>query len=523
MGYYDPAGIVAVTSISAATPPVVTTAANHGFTTGDVISILGFTSGDSGEQQIVNRQAHTITVIAPTTFSLDGHAFTTGGTGGDVYVRRPAIAVGGGTAAGMRFRGIAKHRGGTIIGWGYRHEDDPDRAEFLGWCKYVTPLTWLPDTTDTSAGNVALGTPGLEIIGAARSGNYSVVGKQSEIFRLGGDYASRFFTDQIGAAHGPESMMSMVSIGPAAVWISENGPAMSENGGQVQLLSTDKLRRTFERYHDLSALWGTHDAPRERVVWLMKRTLDQDFDSVQETYGQELLIWDYGRHAFYTTLAPGAAFSVGVTKGPGLALPGPSGALTSIDAATAVSQNGFTLNFTPSDTNPKVTYEFQRRLNGGSSWITIGDVAVPATSIAVTGLDPDTDYDVRGRQARNGQVSAWTTEASYQQTDAESDVPPDPTGVDVTAETGESPNVVVTVGWTPIFDEGVKAVLFAGSTAVFADADPASAEVPASDGEVNDFNLRSTEDAIYYWIRFGNDAGNSNEVAAATAPYTVTG
>lgn len=76
----DPSNLaIPVTSSSEADPSVITTAAPHGFATGQIVLIEGHedsTPDINGEQ--------TITVLTATTFEVDGVEVTVGGTGGTV-------------------------------------------------------------------------------------------------------------------------------------------------------------------------------------------------------------------------------------------------------------------------------------------------------------------------------------------------------------------------------------------------------------------------------------------------------
>lgn len=527
MGFFDPAGIVTVTSSSAANPTVITTPA-HGFATGDVIGISGHTGSD--DDAAVNTM-NTITVLTSTTFELDGVDLSGGGgTGGSVFTRRPVYDLGGGAGL-LRFRGIVKHRGGLVLGFGYRKNDDADRGDIFRWAKYITPLTWVTDVTDTSSGAAVLGTLGLEIIAAAATGQYTVLGKKDEIYALDGDYGVQLYARRIGEAFGPVSTTGIVGTEDAAFWMSEKGPVITDNGRTVRLLGTDKLFRTFLRYFSLEQCWATHDSRRERIVWTMRRKLDENFDTLpsDEPYARDLLFYDYRRHAFYHTDVPNPIWSVGFTSGPGLATPGPTGVLT-IDAATVITQNGFTLNFTPADTTAGVSYVFERRLNGGSIWVPIGTVHAPAVLIKVTGLTVNKTYDVRGKQVRNGQPSAFTTSTSYATTLDVGDVPLDATGFDVVSELSSSDDDAVpthvVLGWDPRFDADVSVTLFAGATSVFASSNPVPASNPsAGDGGATDTTDRSPGDVVHYWIRFENAGGVSagDPVQAATFPYTVLG
>ncbi|MCH8902060.1 MAG: hypothetical protein IIC88_07145 [Chloroflexi bacterium] len=94
---------VTITSSSVANPTVITTSAPHLLVTGDTVEI----AGHSGSTPNING-IHTITVTAPTTFTIDVNV-STGGTGGTMtrtnsrsggvgYVEADALTLDGGTA-----------------------------------------------------------------------------------------------------------------------------------------------------------------------------------------------------------------------------------------------------------------------------------------------------------------------------------------------------------------------------------------------------------------------------------------
>ena len=74
-----PGGVEQIVSNSLASPTVVTTLAAHGLTTGDQIY---WTASTTSNPLLTATPLTTVTVISPTTFSLDGINCSTGGTAG---------------------------------------------------------------------------------------------------------------------------------------------------------------------------------------------------------------------------------------------------------------------------------------------------------------------------------------------------------------------------------------------------------------------------------------------------------
>lgn len=522
-GVYDPAGFArtlvsnAITS-TVANPTTITTAAPHNFTTGDRITI-------DGHSIAAVNGVHSVTVTGASTFTIPVLGGDLVGSGA-IYIHRPVFDLDptGGAASQLRFRGIQKHRGGSIIGWGYDTEENtiPPAAVsgILRASEYLLPDVWVPDLSPTSAFKLAVGTLGTPIIACAASGQYTIVGKEDEIFALDGDFSSQFFLRQIGNRHGPVSTTGMASIGHAAVWMGSLGPVISVQGGRPRLLGTDRITGRIREVTDLATAWAFHDARLGRVLWTVRRLVDDDGEPANEEFPELLLIWDYERNEFYTRLAPAPAWSVGAIIVPDLNPPGPVGLLV-IDPVSLETSSSFRLNFTPGDPAPDVTFLFEIKKDGEpvSAYAPIGaPVGQGIGFIDATGLDAGTTFDVRGRQIRNGQSDAPVEELLYATTLISI---PSPANVDVC----EAPARRVTAVWDPDFTPDLRAEMFTGLTSSFAAATVA-ADVAASDGTATDPTLRNVSDTVFTWVRFydpGPPRVDGTEVAAATFPITIIG
>jgi len=439
----------------------------------------------------------------------------------------PTHDLGGAGAATLRFKGISKHRGGTILGWGYDDDSVPEAPAIIRMSKYTTPDTWIPDTTEISAFRVPVGTIGVGIISCAMSGQYSIIGKQSEVFALDGDFSSQFYIRQISDAHGPVSVVGMVSIGPAAAWMSETGPVVSSQGGQPKLIGTDKVTRRFLNYLDLNSSWAVHDSTRQRVVWAMRRNLDDDGNQLTAVDKTELLIWDYARNAFTVSGTPKTIFCVGVTRGPGIDLAGPSGVVSSIAAAN-IRSNGAKITWTAGDTTPDVTFIVQYREDGTLTWLEMGTPGTP--ELTVTNLLPSTGYDIRIAQVRNSQQSAFVESASPLFTTTSEGTVATPTTVTVdewSSYWDQLKNIhygFAEIHWDPYqADPTVKMVLYnsvgAGGSD-FALAREISRVDPAL-GRYADNDDHARGDQVWYWAQMENEAGTtSTEVLATPNPLT---
>lgn len=423
-------------------------------------------------------------------------------TGGGT-IAFPTYVLGGGAAAVLKFRGISLHRGGTIFGWGYRSESDADEAHVLRYSKYGAPDTWVPDTTDTTAGAIDVGTLKLPIVACAMSGQYTIIGKETEVFSLDGDFSSQFYTRRIGTAHGPVSTVGMVDIPEAAVWMALKGPVISSNGNPIELLGVDRVLRRFLSYMDLTTCWAVHDADRQRVLWGLRRKDDEDGNLISSPYLTELLWWDYARDAFGTRGLPAPVFSLGIIRGPGISLAGPTGVVSAI-TATNVAYSTATINWTAGDLSSDVTFQVQYRVTGSSPWTDAGTTS-PATYLKnLSGLANSTQYDVRVRQVRNGQASAYVQSLALFTTTTTPPTPPAPANAGVLEIgscycIGATRYEAVRVTWDAFGSPGAVVVVYRNTVNDFASAG-AIADAYPQDGQL-DVGSYVTGSILYFWLR----------------------
>lgn len=323
----------------------------------------------------------------------------------------PTFVLGAGPAASLKFRGISQHQQATILGWGYFTETTPDRPHCLRYCKYGDPTTWVADGTPTSAGFVDVGTPTLPIVACAPSGDYSVIGKAQEVFALAGAYEDQFSLVQIGTAHGPVSTSGMVSTGPLAVWMASTGPALSINGGPVQLLAHPRVIRRMATYLDPSYACAVHDAANTRVGFLMRRGTTLEGTGLTDFWGTEVLWWDYERDAITVQGTPTTCFSIGTIEGPGLTLAAPSGTPASL-VATPTSSS-VTLEWTHVGGDPTAQVSVEYRESGTTTYTVAGPTSAGATTWSVSGLTAATTYEWRLRYFKNAQYGAYVNGTDF--------------------------------------------------------------------------------------------------------------
>ena len=428
----------------------------------------------------------------------------------------------GGGAAALRFKGITKHRGATILGWGYYTAgtpDTPDRPEVMRYCKYADPATWVADAEPTTAGYFTVGARGLPITACATAGKVTVIGKPTEIFTLDGDYSEQFYLNPIGNAHGPVSVTGMASNGPMAVWMSEQGPALSDNGGRVELLATNRLTRRLQTYYDLTWAWAVHDSPRTRVGWLLRRSTELDGTALTAAWGDQILWWDYQRDSFTIQGTPTTCFSIGTTEGAQLTLAGPNGAPSSA-VVVDVTSTSATLAWSNAGADDASQIYLEYRVVGAPTYTVVGPLSPGTTGSTVTGLAVSTDYEWQLRYYRNGVYGSyavgnpWTTQSA-----AAVAAPTNVTASDPATFTSKGVMyATVEVQWqNEEQSEGAAVLVWEGTTSVFAAAESvATLPVPYV---VWSLTHPATTTNYWYWVQARNAAGLlSTETALGSNP-----
>lgn len=429
----------------------------------------------------------------------------------------PTFDVGGGAAA-LRFRGIAKHRGGTILGWGYYDNTTPDRSHVLRYCAYGDPDTWVPSTSPTSAGFINVGTLNVPIVACAASGPYSVIGKTSEVFVLDGDYSEQFSLRQIGTAHGPISTAGMVSTGPVCLWMSEKGPAYSVNGADVELLASERVVRRMLTYFDLSTTCAVHDSQNTRVGFLMRRQRDLSNAPVSVNWPDQILWWDYQRDALEAQGVPTTCWSVFTGNAITPTLNGPVGLPANLVASPTTS--GATLAWDHSAGDPTAAVSVEYAVSGSGAWTTVGPTAIGAVGWTLSGLIIGTTYDWRLRYIKNGQYGSYTATQTF--TTTTSVAQPTNVSVDFTDsyQYGGRTYVVATVSWTQTeFSSGSRAEVYEHTVNNFATA-TLLADLSSSITATTVTKEQDVSTGYYYWVRqLLNDGLPSTEVLATNSPF----
>lgn len=428
----------------------------------------------------------------------------------------PTFALGGGPAAALRFRGIAKHRGATIIGWGYYTETDPDQSHVLRGCKYGDPTTWVLDTTPTSAWFLNVGTLNVPIVACGTSGPYTIIGKTSEIFLLEGDYSAQLSYRQIGTAHGPVSTAGMTSTGPLCVWMSEQGPALSENGGPVQVLHAERNVQRMLTYFQLTTACAVHDSTNTRVGFLLRRKQTLAGVPVTSNWPDDILWWDYTRDAMHFQGISTTGWCLFTINAVNPVLNPPVGTPANLGATPSAAGAVLTWDHSAGDPLAQVSVEY--RLATSPTFTVAGVTSVGAITWTLTGLAFATNYQWRLRYVRNSQYGAYTGTQAFTTTA----VAAAPTDVSVsftdTYMVGGITHVINTVRWTQTeFSSGATVSVYESTSPAFADAVVVGSDAASSTSL--DIDKPQTASLYYYWVvQYLNDGTPSTEVPAVGSP-----
>lgn len=437
------------------------------------------------------------------------------------------IAPGGVAAAPLRFRGIAKHQGATVLGWGYGDEEagNIDLPHILRGSRYAatdlnTAANWTVDDTDAGPFEIAIGTLGLPVIACNTAGPASIIGKATEVFALRGAFIGQMGTEFIGT-HGPLSTNGMASTGPMAVWIAAQGIATSINGGEVRLVHPDRMTRRMLTYFDLAYTCAVHQSDLNRVGFLLRRRSTLQNVPLTSFWADQILWWDYDRDEMYVRGTPTTCFVIGTTDGPGISLAGPSGVPATL--ASDPSSTSAALSWDHSVGDPSAAISIEYRVTGTSTFTVVGPATAGAIAWLLSGLVASTGYDWRLRYVKNNQYGAYTATQVFT-TDAVSAVGT-PSGL-----TGDTTSTFVSGGktyavgqasWTQgEFSAGARTDVLESLTAVFAAASVIY-NVAAGTTSITTQQLVTTPAAVrYYWVRHILVDGTT--VGTEVGPVSIT-
>lgn len=406
----------------------------------------------------------------------------------------------------LKFRGIANHLGGTCIGWGFLDGagtvDAPHalRGSRYGEADLSLDTAWAPDDTDTGPWVVNVGQLGVPIVGCAPSGATTIIGKATEVYALSGDFIGQLGYNYIGK-HGPVSITGIVSTGPLAVWMTDIGPAYSENGGRVQLIARNRIARRMQTYYDLTYCSAVHDSTRTRVGFLLRRQSTLQGVPLSAAWGDEILWWDYERDQITIQGTPTTCFCLGTTRGPGTDLAGPSGAPANLAASTTSNSASLSWDHSTGDPTAQVSVEYKPQAD--STYMVVGPADAGALSWLLSALSPSTAYDWRLRYYKNGQYGSYATSTFTTAAGSAVGTPTNLAGEITSIYTsGSKTYSVSTISWTRgEFAAGSRTQVFIAATSSFASAAQAWDVASSQTSVTTEQLVASPPEVRYFWVR----------------------
>ena len=418
------------------------------------------------------------------------------------------LVAGSAAAAALRFKGIAKHQGATVMGWGYGDEEtgNVDLPHILRGARYATDdltnvTNWRVDNTDAGPWEIAVGTLGLPIVACATAGPASIIGKATEVFALTGAFIGQMGYNFIGT-QGPVSTTGMTSTGTMAVWMAKQGPAVSINGGEVRLIHPDWLTRRMLTYFDLAYTCAVHQKDQNRVGFLLRRRTTIDGAPLTGYWADQILWWDYARDELYVQGTPTTCFCIGTTDGPGISLAGPAG--TPANLVSTPTSSSASLGWDHSVGDPSAAVSIEYRVTGTSTFTVVGPAPAGAVAWLLSGLTPSTGYDWRLRYFKNNQYGSYTSTATF--TTAAGSAVGTPSGLAGTTtstySTGGKTYSVGQVSWIQgDFSSGARTDVLESLDSTFSHASVLY-NIAAGTTSVTTEQLVTSPAAVrYYWVR----------------------
>jgi len=307
----------------------------------------------------------------------------------------------GGGAEDIAFAGVTRHLA-YLVGWGYGNKSTPDRAEIVRVSMPGDPTDWKPEHY------FIVGARGDPVVCCASVGAVLKVFKESETYDIVGYDRTNFGVgNQAADRFGQAGPMLGVLVGGTYYFWSLSGPRMTDGGASVDLAppldlgapSPTDLVASGEYLYGFTA----YDPEFYRVLFLFPSETEGTTRAyVLHVRDPRKLRWSYdvyGRRLTCATvfLSAGASAPVGY----------PDGDSTSPIAITSTAATTRHVNHSNQGDE---TVEVWMRVNPAGAWSMEAEAPVSGVgdtqSIPVTGLTPDTLYDVARRYRKNGLYNA---------------------------------------------------------------------------------------------------------------------
>jgi len=186
------------------------------------------------------------------------------------------------------------------------------------------------------------------------------------------------------------------------------------------------------------------------------------------------------------------------------------------------------IGWTPGDTAPDVTFQVQYKVHTSSTWVDAGTTQPATYTRQLTGLAGSTLYDVRVRQIRNGQFSAYTTADSLFTT-LSTNLVPNPAGRDVfvyeVQVIGGKRYGLVKATFTAFLGDATKVSLYRSASSTFPGAGGYLASINPLLGiskGVTDPIPELDGSVLYYWLRTEAIDGSVVGTEQTCVPFPLT-
>lgn len=313
----------------------------------------------------------------------------------------PNFTLGAGPAAPLRPVWMFNHKNHLIL-LGYGDENNPVVLDLLR-----SSVIGDPDQFE-SADNFSVGNTQEPLISGITVGDFAVLFKQFQIFRMGGSAAIDWSFTEIDPDRGIASPRALTYYEDFVWFLSGEGFARVGLNGPSELF-VDKARLSFASFDNLENCWVEANVPERMVVFACHESGSIDtFPNLLvqvDTRTGNFVTREYidGVNPFIAMHAARVPQVAGVATGIG-----PIGPPT-IAPCTGETTTGWDANWINGDLTAGTTTRVQNRSQDeNTDFVEEHSVLVPATTIPIVGKEPGRIYEERVRHERNGIFSIFS-------------------------------------------------------------------------------------------------------------------
>lgn len=314
----------------------------------------------------------------------------------------PVFTLGTGPAQPLRPRKLFTHQN-HMIALSYGDENTPYVADMLRSSQLGNPNVWPAEAFNN------IGNSDEPLLNGISVGDFAILFKEFKIFRMAGSADVNWSFTEIDPDRGGVNGRCATYYEDFVWFLSAEGFARIGINGPSQLI-VDKAKLTFASFTNLENCWVDANLPERMIVFACHETGDAG------TFPTLLVQYDTrnGRITVRDYLVSGplpfeSFFGARIPQVDAVASQlGPQGPPT-ISPVTAETTDGFTANWVNGDIRPLTTTRVEvKNVDQSGEWIQKASAPFGDTSIAITGLDPGTLYDVRVRHERNSIFSDYS-------------------------------------------------------------------------------------------------------------------